>query len=80
MNINIHISRPQISAQESRRKKKEYMDALEKKVEILKSENCDYKKRISSLEDTNYSLVGQLKKLQALIARHAPQLSNVSFS
>uniref|UniRef100_A0A8D8WXW0 Cyclic AMP response element-binding protein A n=1 Tax=Cacopsylla melanoneura TaxID=428564 RepID=A0A8D8WXW0_9HEMI len=67
-----------ISAQESRRKKKEYMDALEKKVDILKSENSDYKKRISNLEDTNYSLVGQLKKLQAIIARHTSQLSNVS--
>ncbi|KAI5703048.1 hypothetical protein M8J75_007162 [Diaphorina citri] len=65
-----------ISAQESRRKKKEYMDALERKVEILKSENCDYKKRISNLEDTNYSLVSQLNKLQAIIARHTAQLSN----
>lgn len=66
-----------ISAQESRRKKKEYMDALERKVDILKSENCDYKKRIANLEDTNYSLVGQLNKLQAIIARHSTQLSTV---
>ncbi|CAH0393814.1 unnamed protein product [Bemisia tabaci] len=67
-----------ISAQESRRKKKEYMDALEKKVEILSSENSEYKKRILSLEDSNTSLVSQLKQLQALIARHSPHLISSS--
>lgn len=35
-----------ISAQESRRKKKEYMDQLERRVEILVSENLDYRKRV----------------------------------
>lgn len=59
----------QISAQESRRKKKEYMDALERKVEMLSSENSEYRKKITSLEDTNCSLVSQLNKLQALVAR-----------
>lgn len=59
----------QISAQESRRKKKEYMDALERKVELLSSENSEFRKKISNLEDTNCSLVGQLHKLQAIIAR-----------
>lgn len=58
-----------ISAQESRRKKKEYMDALEKKVEVLTSENTDYKKKIENLEDNNASLLSQLHKLQALVAR-----------
>jgi cell division septum initiation protein DivIVA len=58
-----------ISAQESRRKKKEYMDALERKVEVLTSENTDYKKKIESLEDSNASLLSQLQKLQALVAR-----------
>ncbi|XP_054262231.1 cyclic AMP response element-binding protein A isoform X2 [Macrosteles quadrilineatus] len=58
-----------ISAQESRRKKKEYMDALERKVELLSSENSEYRKKINSLEDTNCSLVSQLHKLQAIIAR-----------
>ncbi|XP_065345994.1 cyclic AMP response element-binding protein A isoform X1 [Cloeon dipterum] len=56
-----------ISAQESRRKKKEYMDSLEKKVELLVAENADYKKRIDSLESTNISLSSQLQKLQQLI-------------
>ena len=59
----------QISAQESRRKKKEYMDALERKVEVLTNENTDYKKKIENLEDSNASLLSQLQKLQALVAR-----------
>lgn len=58
-----------ISAQESRRKKKEYMDALERKVEMLSTENSEYRKKITSLEDTNCSLVSQLNKLQAIVAR-----------
>lgn len=45
------------------------MDALERKVELLSSENSEFRKKISNLEDTNCSLVGQLHKLQAIIAR-----------
>lgn len=56
-----------ISAQESRRKKKEYMDQLERKVEILVSENSSYKKRVESLEDDKNSLMSQLARLQALV-------------
>ncbi|XP_023291427.2 cyclic AMP response element-binding protein A [Lucilia cuprina] len=56
-----------ISAQESRRKKKEYMDQLERKVDILVNENNDYKKRVKNLEDSNASLLSQLHKLQALV-------------
>ncbi|KAL0883716.1 hypothetical protein ABMA27_015831 [Loxostege sticticalis] len=58
-----------ISAQESRRKKKEYMDQLERKVEILVSENSDYRKRVETLEQKNASLLSQLAALQALVAR-----------
>lgn len=60
----------QISAQESRRKKKEYMDQLERRVEILVTENHDYKKRLESLEETNANLLSQLHKLQALVSKH----------
>ncbi|KAL4710336.1 hypothetical protein ACJJTC_011152 [Scirpophaga incertulas] len=58
-----------ISAQESRRKKKEYMDQLERKVEILVSENSNYRKRVESLEQKNASLLSQVAALQALVAR-----------
>lgn len=65
-NANLHL---QISAQESRRKKKEYMDQLERKVEILVSENSDYRRRVENLEGSNTSLMQQLAKLQALVNR-----------
>lgn len=58
-----------ISAQESRRKKKEYMDQLERKVEILSSENTDYKKRVNALEQSNANLLTQLAALQAMVSR-----------
>ncbi|XP_055593435.1 cyclic AMP response element-binding protein A isoform X2 [Uranotaenia lowii] len=57
-----------ISAQESRRKKKEYMDQLERRVEILVSENLDYRKRVESLEDSNQNLITELAKLRTLVA------------
>lgn len=60
-----------ISAQESRRKKKEYMDSLEKKVETLLSENQEYKKKVDALESNNRSLLSQLQRLQVLIGDHA---------
>ncbi|GLV44131.1 Cyclic-AMP response element binding protein A [Carabus blaptoides fortunei] len=63
-----------ISAQESRRKKKEYMDQLERKVEILVSENNDYRKKIENLEDSNNNLLNQLAKLQAIVARTHPHV------
>lgn len=42
-----------ISAQESRRKKKEYMDSLEKKVESCSTENLELRKKVEVLENTN---------------------------
>lgn len=56
-----------ISAQESRRKKKEYMECLEKKVEIFASENSSLKKKMTSLEVANRSLIMQVQKLQVLV-------------
>ncbi|KAK9879200.1 hypothetical protein WA026_004048 [Henosepilachna vigintioctopunctata] len=64
-----------ISAQESRRKKKEYMDQLERKVGLLVNENNDYRKKIENLQDSNNNLLLQLQKLQALVAKTHPHLS-----
>ncbi|XP_046332115.2 cyclic AMP-responsive element-binding protein 3-like protein 1 isoform X2 [Haliotis rufescens] len=58
-----------ISAQESRRKKKEYLEALEKRVESFNQENTDLRKKVDSLENNNRSLLGQLHKLQALVSK-----------
>ncbi|KAJ3612176.1 hypothetical protein NHX12_020453 [Muraenolepis orangiensis] len=52
-----------ISAQESRRKKKEYMDALEKKVENCSNENHELRRKVDNLE----SLLQQLQSLQAAV-------------
>ncbi|XP_074095637.1 cyclic-AMP response element binding protein A isoform X2 [Cotesia typhae] len=58
-----------ISAQESRRKKKEYMDGLERKVSLLSNENINYRSRVNTLEQTNRELMKELECLQALVAR-----------
>lgn len=57
-----------ISAQESRRKKKEYVECLEKKVENYTSENSDLWRKVENLETSNRSLLQQLQKLQSLIS------------
>ncbi|KOX71100.1 Cyclic AMP response element-binding protein A [Melipona quadrifasciata] len=57
----------QISAQESRRKKKEYMDGLERRVTMLMNENSSYRDRLTALEDTNRELLKELQRLQALL-------------
>ncbi|CAH8873833.1 unnamed protein product [Trichobilharzia szidati] len=67
-----------ISAQESRRKKKEYLEALERKVSIYSQENIDLKRRVDGLESTNRSLLGQLRLLQQLVSKS--KLNNASGS
>ena len=54
-----------ISAQESRRKKKEYVDSLEKRMDNYINENVELKKRLEDLELNNKSLLSELKKMQA---------------
>ncbi|XP_007608146.1 cyclic AMP-responsive element-binding protein 3-like protein 1 isoform X1 [Cricetulus griseus] len=56
-----------ISAQESRRKKKEYVECLEKKVETYTSENNELWKKVETLENANRTLLQQLQKLQTLV-------------
>ncbi|KER21160.1 hypothetical protein T265_10456 [Opisthorchis viverrini] len=56
-----------ISAQESRRKKKEYVEALERKLNACAQENMDLKRRNDGLESTNRSLLGQLRLMQQLL-------------
>lgn len=59
-----------ISAQESRRKRKSYVDTLEKSFDCYKSENRELKKRVEDLEINNKNLLTQLQKCQN------PQASN----
>lgn len=50
------------------------MDSLERKVEILVTENNEYKKKIVNLEENNGSLVQQLQKLQKLLGLQTTQI------
>nr|XP_020464295.1 cyclic AMP-responsive element-binding protein 3-like protein 2 isoform X2 [Monopterus albus] len=67
-----------ISAQESRRKKKEYMDTLEKKVETCSNENNELRRKVETLECTNKSLLQQLQALQAVVAGKVPKSCRVA--
>lgn len=53
----------QISAQESRRKKKEYVDQLERKVEVVTSENTDCRKQIVEHRKREVEYVKQVEML-----------------
>lgn len=61
--------RNKISAQDSRKRKKEYVDGLEDRVKQCTEENISLLKRIKALQSQNQSLAGQLKRLQALIQK-----------
>ncbi|KAM9845907.1 cyclic AMP-responsive element-binding protein 3-like protein 2 isoform 2-T2 [Aulostomus maculatus] len=67
-----------ISAQESRRKKKEYMDTLEKKVETCSNENNELRRKVETLECTNKSLLQQLQSLQAAVTGKVPKSCRVA--
>ncbi|MBN3292454.1 CR3L2 protein, partial [Polypterus senegalus] len=67
-----------ISAQESRRKKKEYMDTLEKKVETCSNENTELRRKVETLESTNRSLLQQLQCLQAVVAGKVPRSCRIA--
>lgn len=61
--------RNKISAQDSRKRKKEYVDGLEDRVKHCTEENITLLKRIKALQLQNQSLAGQLKRLQALLQK-----------
>ncbi len=59
--------RNKISAQDSRKRKRVYMDGLEDRVKQCADENVSLQKRIRLLETENKSLVSQLKRLQNIL-------------
>lgn len=56
--------RNKISAQDSRKRKKEYIDGLEDRVKACTEENQQLQKRIRNLEAQNASLLVQMRKFQ----------------
>lgn len=61
--------RNKISAQDSRKRKKEYVDGLEERVKKCTAENQNLMKRINLLQKQNHNLMHQMKKLQTMLAR-----------
>ncbi|XP_012585357.1 PREDICTED: cyclic AMP-responsive element-binding protein 3-like protein 3 isoform X2 [Condylura cristata] len=57
------------SAQESRKKKKEYIDGLESRMSACAAQNQELQRKVLHLEKQNLSLLEQLKKLQAIVVQ-----------
>ncbi|XP_072503156.1 cyclic AMP-responsive element-binding protein 3-like protein 4 isoform X2 [Notamacropus eugenii] len=68
------------SAQDSRRRKKEYIDGLETRVAACSVQNQQLQKKLQELERHNVSLVAQLQQLQALIAQTSNKAAQTSTS
>ncbi|XP_037132450.1 cyclic AMP-responsive element-binding protein 3-like protein 3-A [Syngnathus acus] len=54
------------SAQESRKKKREYVDRLEARMSACSTHNLQLQRKIQRLEETNNALLEQLSQLQAI--------------
>ncbi|KAK7601983.1 hypothetical protein V9T40_009424 [Parthenolecanium corni] len=65
--------RNKISAQNSRRRKQEYVDSLEQKLKRTSEENARLMKRIKSLESEKSTLTTKVSQLQAAVARGSGQ-------
>ncbi|NXS50669.1 CR3L4 protein, partial [Balaeniceps rex] len=63
------------SAQDSRRRKKEYLDGLESRAAACSAQNQELRKKIQELEKRNGSL---LQQLQALIKRTSNKAAQTS--
>ncbi|KAJ0066417.1 hypothetical protein NL108_013046 [Boleophthalmus pectinirostris] len=57
------------SAQDSRRRRKEYVDELENRAAECSAQNKELQRTVEHLEKSNMSLLAQLRQLQALIKR-----------
>ncbi|XP_069555680.1 cAMP responsive element binding protein 3-like 3 like [Brachyistius frenatus] len=66
------------SAQESRKKKKVYVDGLENRVAICTAHNLELQKKVQMLHKQNISLIEQLRKLQSMVKMSTLKASTTS--
>ncbi|XP_075416237.1 cyclic AMP-responsive element-binding protein 3 isoform X2 [Tenrec ecaudatus] len=66
------------SAQESRRKKKVYVGGLESRILKYTAQNLELQNKVQLLEEENLSLLGQLRKLQAMVIQISTQSASGS--
>ncbi len=59
--------RNKVSAKESRKRKQEYVDGLEKRVKMCTAQNVQLQKKVLNLEKQNVSMLSQMKRLQSLV-------------
>ena len=64
-----------ISAAESRKRKKDYLDGLEERVEQTTSMNCELRQRVGELEKQNIDLVNAVKRMKSYISNYMPKIS-----
>uniref|UniRef100_A0A8C9WQV9 cAMP responsive element binding protein 3 like 3 n=1 Tax=Scleropages formosus TaxID=113540 RepID=A0A8C9WQV9_SCLFO len=66
------------SAQESRKKKKEYIDTLEGRMAACSAHNQELQRKVLQLEKSNTSLMEQLRRLQALLMTASSKTAQTS--
>nr|XP_057909897.1 cyclic AMP-responsive element-binding protein 3-like protein 4 isoform X2 [Doryrhamphus excisus]XP_057909898.1 cyclic AMP-responsive element-binding protein 3-like protein 4 isoform X2 [Doryrhamphus excisus]XP_057909900.1 cyclic AMP-responsive element-binding protein 3-like protein 4 isoform X2 [Doryrhamphus excisus]XP_057909901.1 cyclic AMP-responsive element-binding protein 3-like protein 4 isoform X2 [Doryrhamphus excisus]XP_057909902.1 cyclic AMP-responsive element-binding protein 3-like len=66
------------SAQDSRRRRKEYIDGLENRAAVCTAQNKELQKKAEQLEKHNISLLSQLRHLQSLIKQTASKAAQTS--
>ncbi|XP_072716439.1 cyclic AMP-responsive element-binding protein 3 isoform X2 [Ciconia boyciana] len=66
------------SAQDSRRRKKIYVDGLENRVAACMAQNHELQKKVQLLQKQNMSLLEQLWKLQALVRQSTTKTTTAS--
>lgn len=64
-----------ISAAESRKRKKDYLDGLEERVEHTTSLNCELHQRVGQLEEENIDLLNTVKRMKSFILNRMPKIS-----
>ncbi|XP_041737527.2 LOW QUALITY PROTEIN: cyclic AMP-responsive element-binding protein 3-like protein 4 [Coregonus clupeaformis] len=66
------------SAQDSRRRKKDYVDGLESRAAACSAQNKELQRTVEQLEKHNMSLLAQLRRLQSLIKQTVTKAAQTS--